>query len=103
MEEKKMNISIAPDKAAGTYSNLAVIAHSQNEFVVDFASVLPGMQQANVLSRIIMTPENTKRLLFALQDNLAKYEKQFGQINLSNGQKPVPGSTFPLSFGSGEA
>lgn len=103
MEEKKVNISIAPDKAIGTYSNLAIIAHSQTEFIVDFASTLPGMQQANVHSRIIMTPENAKRLLFALQDNLVKYEKQFGTINLSNNQKPVPGSTFPLSFGSGEA
>ena len=103
MEEKKLSINIAPDKAAGVYSNLAVIAHSQTEFIVDFASVLPGVQQANVQSRVIMTPENAKRLLFALQDNLAKYEKQFGTINLNNGQKPVPGSTFPLSFGSGEA
>ena len=103
MEEKKMNISIAPDKAAGTYSNLAIIAHSQAEFIIDFAGMLPGMQQANVNSRIIMTPENAKRLLFALQDNMAKYEKQFGTINLNNSQKPIPGSTFPLSFGSGEA
>ena len=103
MEDKKMNISIAPDKAAGTYSNLAIIAHSQSEFVVDFAGILPGMQQANVQSRIIMTPENTKRLLLALQENVAKYEKQYGQISLNNKQQPVPGSTFPLSFGSGEA
>ncbi len=103
MEEKKMNISISPDKAAGTYSNLAIIAHSQNEFIMDFASVMPGIQQANVQSRIIMTPENAKRLLLALQDNVAKYEKQYGQISLSNRQQPIPGSTFPLSFGSGEA
>lgn len=98
-----MNISIAPDKAAGTYSNLAVIAHSQSEFVVDFASVLPGLQQANVQSRIIMTPENAKRLSLALQDNIAKYEKQFGTIAMRNASQPVPGSTFPLSFGSGDA
>ena len=103
MEEKKLSINLTPEKSAGTYSNLAVIAHSQTEFIIDFASILPGMQQANVLQRIIMTPENGKRLLFALQDNLAKYEKQFGTINLNNGQKPIPGSTFPLSFGSGEA
>ncbi len=103
MEEKKMNINIAPDKAAGVYSNLAVIAHSQAEFILDFASVMPGIMQAAVQSRVIMTPENAKRLMLALQDNVAKYENQFGQINLSNRQNPVPGSTFPLSFGSGEA
>ncbi len=103
MEEKKLSLNVPVDKAAGTYSNLAVIAHSQTEFIIDFASSLPGMQQANVQSRIIMTPENAKRLLFALQDNLAKYEKQFGAIDLNNGKKPIPGSTLPLSFGSGEA
>ena len=97
-----MNISIAPDKAAGTYSNLAIIAHSKSEFILDFASVLPGIQQANVQSRVIMTPENAKRLLGALQDNRAKYEKQFGTISLNNGNV-IPGSTYPLSFGSGEA
>ena len=77
MEEKKMNISIAPDKAAGTYSNLAVIAHSPSEFVVDFASVLPGIQQANVQSRIIMTPENTKRLEHAKAEVLRLIGKYF--------------------------
>jgi len=102
MEEKKMSINLTPEKAAGIYSNLAIIAHSQSEFVADFASMLPGLQQANVQSRIIMTPENAKRLLNALADNVAKYEKQFGTIILNN-SKPVPGSTFPLSFGSGEA
>ena len=103
MEEKKMNISISPEKAAGTYSNLAIIAHAQSEFIMDFASVMPGIQQANVQSRIIMTPENAKRLLLALQDNVQKYEKQFGQITLNSRQQPIPGSTLPLSFGSGEA
>jgi hypothetical protein len=103
MEEKKMNISIAPDKAAGTYSNLAVIAHSQSEFIMDFASMMPGIQQANVQSRVIMTPENAKRLLFALQDNVSKYEQQYGKIELKNNRQPIPGSTYPLSFGSGEA
>lgn len=102
MEEKKMNISIAPDKAGGMYSNLAIIAHSHSEFIMDFASMMPGIQQANVQSRIIMTPENAKRLLLALQENVSKFEQQYGKISLTN-QKPVPGSTFPLSFGSGEA
>ena len=98
-----MNISIAPDKTAGTYSNLAIIAHTKSEFILDFASMMPGLQQANVQSRIIMTPDNAKRLLAALQDNIGKYEQQFGTISLGNGAKMIPGSTYPLSFGSGEA
>lgn len=101
MEEKKLNINISPEVSGGTYANLAIIAHSASEFVIDYAAVLPGMPQANVKSRIIMTPENAKKLLLALQDNVAKYEKQFGKIQLSG--TPAPGSTIPMSFGGGEA
>jgi hypothetical protein len=38
------------------------------------------MQQAKVQTRVIMTPENAKNLLFALRDNLTKYEATFGEI-----------------------
>lgn len=101
MEEKKMNINISPDMAAGVYSNLAIIAHSPSEFILDFASMMPGTKDAAVRSRVIMTPENAKKLLFALQDNFAKYEKQFGTVTISG--TPAPGSTLPISFGGGQA
>ena len=101
MEEQKLNINLSPEVAEGSYSNLAIVAHSSSEFVVDFVRMLPGQKSANVQSRIIMTPENTKKLLFALQENVAKYEKQFGSIKLNG--TPAPGSTFPMSFGGGQA
>ena len=100
MEEKKMNINLTPEMAEGTYANLAIIAHSSSEFVIDFVRMMPGLPQANVKSRIILTPEHAKKLLFALQDNLGKYEKQFGKIQLMG--NPPAGSTIPMSFG-GEA
>jgi len=102
MEEQKVNINLTPEMAEGTYANLAIIAHSSSEFVVDFIRMMPGLKQANVKSRIILTPEHAKKLLFALQDNIAKYEQQFGTIQINNGS-PVPGSTIPMSFGGGEA
>lgn len=82
MDNKKneLKIELTPEVATGLYSNLAVISHSAQEFYVDFVSVAPNMPQAKVLSRIIMTPENAKNLLFALRDNLAKYEATFGEI-----------------------
>ena len=101
MEEQKLNINLSPEVAEGSYSNLAIVAHSSSEFVVDFVRMMPGQKSANVQSRIIMTPENTKKLLFALQENVAKYEKQFGSIKLNG--TPAPGSTFPMSFGGGKA
>ena len=80
MEEQKLNINLSPEVAEGNYSNLAIVAHSSSEFVVDFVRMMPGQKSANVQSRVIMTPETTKKLLFALQENVAKYEKQFGTI-----------------------
>lgn len=101
MEEQKLNINLSPEVAEGTYSNLAIVAHSSSEFVVDFVRMMPGQKSANVQSRVIMTPENTKKLLFALQENVAKYEKQFGTIKLNG--TPASGSTIPMSFGGGQA
>ena len=101
MEDQKLNINLSPEVAEGNYSNLAIVAHSSSEFVVDFVRMMPGQKSANVQSRIIMTPENTKKLLFALQENVAKYEKQFGTIKING--TPVPGSTIPMSFGGGQA
>lgn len=105
MEENNKNqigIEIKPDVASGIYSNLAVITHSKSEFILDFAAMLPGLQKAVVGSRVVMAPEHAKRLLLALQDNVAKYENQFGPIDLGNG--PKGGATFPFpgsNFGGG--
>lgn len=101
MEEQKMNINLSAEMAEGTYANLAIIAHSSSEFVLDFVRMMPGLKQANVKSRIILTPEHAKKLMFALQDNISKYEQQFGKIQITG--KPAPGSTIPMSFGGGEA
>ena len=101
MEEQKININLTPEMANGKYVNLAIIAHSPSEFVVDFVCMMPGQKEANVQSRVVMTPENAKKLLFALQENVSKYEKQFGTIKLNGA--PAPGSTIPMSFGGGRA
>ncbi len=92
-ETKQLGVNISPDVAKGTYSNLAIISHSKNEFVVDFAAMLPGMPKAEVQSRIIMNPENAKRLFLAIQDNIIKFENQFGTILLDE-QKKSKGGTF---------
>jgi hypothetical protein len=79
-QQNEIKIELTPEVAAGHYSNLAVIAHSGSEFYLDFIAVAPNMQQAKVQTRVIMTPENAKNLLFALRDNLTKYEATFGEI-----------------------
>ena len=78
--KQELKIELTPEVAAGHYANLAVISHSGNEFFIDFINVSPNMPQARVQSRIIMTPENAKNLLGALEDNIRKYEATFGTI-----------------------
>lgn len=79
-EQKNVKINVDAETAKGIYSNLALITHSDQEFVLDFAQNLPGMSGPSVASRIIFTPDHAKRLLAALEDNIAKYEQRFGPI-----------------------
>ncbi len=89
-QQNKLNIELSEDMAQGIYSNLAVITHSGTEFVLDFISMMPGVPKAHVKSRIVVAPENAKRLLMALQDNVAKYEAQHGPIRQNdNGNAPM--------------
>ena len=87
-EKKKIGITLRPDVATGKYANLAIISHTKNEFVVDFATMLPGLAGPDVHSRIVMQPENCKRLLNALADNIRKYEAVHGTIELTEAEQP---------------
>ena len=92
--ENQLNIELSEEMAEGIYSNLAIITHSNSEFVLDFIRVMPGIPKAKVKSRIILTPEHARRLLAALEDNIEKYEAANGRIKLQN---EPPG--FPMNFG----
>ncbi|MGI6243336.1 MAG: DUF3467 domain-containing protein [Prevotella sp.] len=100
-DNQQVKIGLRPEVASGEYSNLAMINHSSSEFVIDFAHMLP-ITPPQVFSRVIMAPEHTKRLLFALQENVARYEKEFGEIKLPQGPKPAQGNTI-APFGTGKA
>lgn len=91
--QQELKIELTPEIAAGHYANLAVISHTPGEFYIDFINVAPNMPQARVNSRIIMNPENAKNLLFALRDNIQKFENTFGEIQRrvpQNGGNPSP-------------
>lgn len=98
--QNQINIELSEETAEGTYANLAMIAHSSSEFVVDFIRLMPGVSKAKVKSRVVITPEHAKRLLRALEDNIQKYEKTFGPI-----KQVEEAPKFPINFGGtvGEA
>ena len=98
MDDKKnpnqLNIEVPEEVAGGVYSNFVIVGHSGSEFVVDFVQILPGLPQAKVRSRVIMTPQHAKRMLSALGENIERYEKAFGTITVQDG----PGNNFPPGF-----
>ena len=82
-QDGNINIELNEMVAAGIYANLALVNHSPSEFVVDFIQLMPGVQQAKVRSRVILAPLHAKRVLNALQQNIANYEQQFGETHAS--------------------
>ena len=93
--ENQMNIELTEEVALGVYSNLAIITHSPSEFVCDFVQIMPGMPKGKVRSRVVMTPQNAKRFMRALIDNVQKYEQNFGLIE--DGDQP---NMPPMNFGT---
>ena len=95
--DNQLQIELSPEVAEGIYANLAIITHSSAEVVLDYIRVLPGVPKANVKSRIVLAPEHAKRLLYALKDNVDKYEKVFGTIDLH--EAPQAGGRTATPFG----
>lgn len=92
--QNQLNIELSEEIAEGIYSNLAVITHSNAEFVIDFVRVMPGVPKAKVKSRILLTPQHAKRLMSALADNISKFEAVHGKISHSTG----PEGVIPMGF-----
>ena len=98
--QNQLQIELPQDVAQGEYANFAIITHSSSDFIIDFARVLPGVPKAQVKNRVILAPEHAKRLLGALQENIVRYEREYGAIKIPN--KEVR-TIAPFPVGKGEA
>ena len=99
-QQNQLQLELPQEVAQGEYANFAIITHSSSDFVIDFARVLPGVPKASVNSRVILAPEHAKRLLGALQENIMRYEHEFGLIQIPNKE---PRTISPFNVGKGEA
>jgi len=84
-KNEQMAIQVDAQQATGVYSNLMMISHRKEEFILDFLFLQPqraaqGQAVATLRSRVITSPEHAKRILRALQENLRRYEDSFGII-----------------------
>ncbi len=85
-QPQNVNIKISDEMLKGSYANMMMVAHTKEEFVLDFMNILPP--QGIITSRVITSPGHLKRIVAALADNLKKYEGQFGTIQ----EAPAPSS-----------
>jgi hypothetical protein len=90
-EPQKINIKITDEVMEGRYANMMQVAHTKEEFILDFANVVPP--QGILTSRVITSPGHIKRIVKALQSNIEKYEQIFGPINEAEPPKSIP---FPV-------
>jgi hypothetical protein len=82
---QQIQVDLDEVTAQGVYANLVLINHTDAEFILDFAFLQPSAPQARVRARVLSSPRHTKRLLRALETNLARYEERFGKI-----EEPAP-------------
>jgi len=94
-QQRQIQVELPTDLEA-IYANFAILNHSPSEVIIDFARLLPNMPKVKVYARILMTPTNAKALHKALGDNLAKYEKRFGEITIS--PEELEARERPLGF-----
>ena len=80
---QSITFEIKPEVEGGVYSNVASIVHNANEFIFDFAIMVPGKDAAPVRARVITSPAHAKQFMAALQENVAGYERSFGEIKMT--------------------
>ena len=89
---QEVKVKISDEIKRGAYCNLMIVTHTKEEFIMDF--ILASPPEAVVTSRVIMSPGHMKRTISALQENLAKYEQQFGKIEAA----PEPTTKSKIGF-----
>ena len=84
---RQVQVKVTDEVVGGTYSNHMVVAHTREEFFLDFFTMLP--QVGKLTSRVIVSPGHMKRILRALSENVGRYEQRHGTIV----EAPAPPST----------
>lgn len=78
--EQQVQIQVDPSKANPIHFNASQISHNPQEFLIEFLSIFPP--QGLMAARLVASPENYKKMVIAMEGNLATYEKVNGIINI---------------------
>jgi hypothetical protein len=93
-KQQQAQIKADEKELLGQYSNLVVVHHNAEEFTLNFIYMFPTVAQGKLVASLILNPRHAKRLLLALQENVARYEAQFGTLP----EGPGPGSEPKIGF-----
>ena len=88
--QQQIQIKADEKELLGQYSNLAMINHNAEEFTLNFIYVFPNVPQGKLLASVIVSPGHAKRLLRALEENIGRYETQYGKIPDAPPGAPAP-------------
>lgn len=77
-ESVSVKVKVEDETLKGQYANMVQIAHSKEEFVLDYMVIMG--EQGIVVSRLILTPAHFKRMWRAMEDNIQKFEAKHGGI-----------------------
>ncbi len=88
-QTKQLQIKISDEMLKGVYANAMQVAHSREEFMLDFLNLSPHMGTGIVSTRVIMSPGHLKRVIAALSENLKKYEDKFGKIEQAQSPEEI--------------
>jgi len=80
-KKRKLKLEM-PKDPSGTYANMVMLSHNQNEMFFDFIQMIPHDARARVQERIVMTPTHAKMFLQALQTNMSRFEARFGEVEV---------------------
>jgi len=93
-KDKQVQIKADEKELLGQYANLVVVHHNAEEFTFNFIYIFPSVPQGKLVASLIVSPAHAKRLLRALQENIAKYESQHGKLPEGPGPGPEPNVGF---------
>jgi len=91
-EKREMKVKITDDVLKAAYANFMRVAHTREEFLLDFVNLFPP--EGMVTARVVTSPGHLKRIIKALRVNLNSYEKKFGIVQ----EAPEPSGGEGIGF-----
>ena len=93
-QQQQVQIKADEKELLGQYSNLVVVHHNAEEFTLNFVYIFPTVPHGKLVASLIVSPAHAKRLMRALQENISRFESQFGTLPEGPGPGPEPSVGF---------